>query len=107
MNEDIEIRKLPKKTIVTIFIIIILGIAIFFTLKNLKEEKMIEIISTLGHTNVKNMQVINKLKVEDKKTRYKSTVYKVVFFDENLKKSCIGFIHIGKNNNYSKDFDCK
>ena len=68
---------------------------------------MSEIIATLGHKNIKDMEVINKLSVEDKETRYKSKVYKVRFFDNNINKTCVGFIHIGRNNTYSKDFDCK
>lgn len=107
MKDEIEVRKLPKKTIFSILIIVILGIAVFFTLKIFKEQKMIEILSSLGHNNVKDMQVINKLNVEDKKTKYKSNVYKVRFFDSSLNKTCIGFIYFGKNNNYSKDIDCK
>jgi len=102
-----EVRKLPKKTMIIIALMCVTGLAVFLGLQDLKEQKMTEIISTLGHKNIKDMQVINKLSVEDKQTRYKSKVYKVRFFDNNLAKTCIGFIHIGKNNKYSKDFDCK
>ena len=65
---------------------------------------MTEIIATLGHKNTKDMEVISKLSVEDKVTRYKSKVFKVRFFDNNTNKTCVGFIHIGRNNKYSKDF---
>lgn len=104
---NIEVRKLPKKTVITISVIIALALAIFLFLKIMKEQKMIEILATLGHKNVNNMQVINKLSVEDKETRYKSTVYKVRFVDNSINKTCVGFIHIGKNRKYSEDFDCK
>lgn len=106
MNNE-NVRKLPKKTVILISIMIAIAIAIFLFLKTLKEDKMSEIIATLGHPNVKEMQVINKMSVEDKETRFKSKVYKVRFFDTNLNKTCVGFIHIGKNKKYSKDFDCK
>lgn len=102
-----EIRKLPKKTVIIISVVIVIAILIFLGLKDLKEQKMTEIIATLGHKNVKSMQVINKLSVEDKETRYKSTVYKVRFFDNEISKTCVGFIHIGKYRKYSEDFDCK
>lgn len=104
---DIEVRKLPKKTVIIISVIIVVSIFIFLSLKDLKEQKMTEILATLGHKNVKSMEVINKLSVEDKETRYKSTVYKVRFFDNDKNKTCVGFIHIGKNKKYSEDFDCK
>ncbi len=104
---ETEIRRLPKKTVIIITIIVAIAFAIFLVLKDLKEKKMVEILATLGHKNVNSMEVINKLRVEDTKTRYKSTVYKVRFFDSNLSKTCIGFIHIGRNEEFSKDLDCK
>jgi len=104
---EVEVRKLPKKTVIIISIMVAIAAAIFFFLKDLKEKKMIEILATLGHKNVSSMEVINKLSVEDKETRYKSKVYKVRFFDNSTNKTCIGFIHIGKNKKYSKDFNCK
>lgn len=102
-----EVRRLPKKTIIIIGAMCGIALVIFLFLKDLKEQKMAEIIATLGHKNIKDMEVINKLSVEDKETRYKSKVYKVRFFDNNINKTCVGFIHIGRNNTYSKDFDCK
>lgn len=104
---ETEIRRLPKKTVIIITIIVAIALAIFLVLKDLKEKKMVEILATLGHKNVNSMEVINKLRVEDTKTRYKSTVYKVRFFDGNLNKTCIGFIHIGRHEEFSKDLDCK
>lgn len=102
-----EVRKLPRKTIIIICVLFSVGLAVFLGLKFLKEEKISEILATLGHTNIKEVKVINKLSVEDKKTRYKSTVYKVMFNDLNLKQTCSGFIHRGRENNYTKDFNCK
>lgn len=102
-----EVRKLPKKTVIIIAIMAIIGLLIFLGTQNLKEQKISEIIATLGHDNIKDMQVINKLSVEDKETRYKSKVYKVRFFDLTQNKTCVGFVHMGRNKEYSKDFDCK
>ena len=105
MSDDV--RKLPKKTIFLISIIIIIALAIFLILKDLKEQKLTEILATIGHTTIKDLEVINKLSVEDTETRYKSTVYKVKFYDNNLNQTCIGFIHRNRNESYTKDFDCK
>ena len=102
-----EVRKLPKKTVFTIALIIIIAIAIFFVLKFTKEQKLTEMLATIGHNNIKSLEVINKLSVEDNETRYKSSVYKVVFYDNNLKQTCIGFIHRNRDGSYTKDFDCK
>uniref|UniRef100_UPI0040473AF0 hypothetical protein n=1 Tax=Aliarcobacter sp. TaxID=2321116 RepID=UPI0040473AF0 len=102
-----QVRKLPKKTIIIIGVMIVIAAAIFFVLKDLKEQKLTEILATIGHKNVKDLKVINKLSVEDKETRYKSSVYKVMFYDNNLSQSCIGFIHRNRDGSYTKDFDCK
>lgn len=102
-----QVRKLPKKTIIIIGVMIVIAAAIFFVLKDLKEQKLTEILATIGHKNVKELRVINKLSVEDKETRYKSSVYKVMFYDNNLSQNCIGFIHRNRDGSYTKDFDCK
>jgi len=102
-----EIRKLPKRTIIIISVLILAGISVFTILKTLKQDKMTEILATLGHSNIQKIEVINKLSVEDKETRYKTKVYKVRFYDRDMNKTCIGFIHMGRYNKNSKDFDCK
>jgi hypothetical protein len=107
MMENKEIRKLPRRTIIIISVLILAGIAVFTILKTLKQDKMTEILSTLGHSNIQKIEVINKLSVEDKETRYKSKVYKVRFYDNDINKTCIGFIHMGRYNKNTKDFDCK
>lgn len=71
-----EIRKLPKKTIIIIGVMIVIALIGFLFLKDLKEQKLIEILQTIGYKNIKDVTVINKLSVEDAETRYRSTVYK-------------------------------
>lgn len=102
-----ETRKLPKKSIIAIVIIILVGLFGFIELKSLKEQKMTEILATMGYSNVKDVVFINKLDVEDKVTRMTSNVYKIKFFDLTSNQTCVGFIHKEKNNTYTKDFDCK
>ena len=107
MMTNNEVRKLPRKTIIIIVILFLAGFAVFMTLKTLKQDKMTEILASLGHKNIDKIEVINKLSVEDKETRYKSKVYKVIFHDKDLDKTCIGFIHMGRYNKNTKDLDCK
>ena len=102
-----QVRKFPKKPVIAISLIIVIVFAIFYVIQDLKEKKLTEVLHKIGHTNIKQLKVINKLEVEDSETRYKSTVYKVLFYDNDLNQSCIGFIHRGKNELYSKDFNCK
>lgn len=102
-----QVRKLPKKTVIIISIIIAIAFVIFYVIKDLKEKRITEVLATIGHTNIKQLKVINKLEVEDNETRYKSSVYKVIFYDNDLNQSCIGFIHQEKNKQYTKDLNCE
>lgn len=104
---EIEVRKLPKKSIFIILIMSVLCIAGFIFIVQTKNMKMEEVLATLGHKNIENIKVINKMNVEDKKTRAKSTVYKVNFYDINQQKECMGFIIRANRGKYSKDLDCK
>jgi membrane-associated HD superfamily phosphohydrolase len=102
-----QVRKLPKKSVITISIMIIIIFSIFYVIQDFREQKIAEALSSIGHKNIKNLKVINKLEVEDAQTRYKSTVYKILFYDNDLEQSCIGFLHKERNQSYTKDFNCK
>lgn len=102
-----QVRRLPKKTVVIISIIIAIAFIIFYVIKDLKEKKITEVLATVGHVNITQLKVINKLNVEDKDTRYQSTVFKVIFYDNDLNQSCIGFIHQERNEQYTKDLNCE
>ncbi|WP_151950230.1 hypothetical protein [Aliarcobacter butzleri] len=102
-----EVRKLPKKTVIIISLIVSIAIVIFLVQKTLKEQRFAEILATLGHKNITELKIINKLNVEDVQTKLKSNVFKVKFFDKDLNQTCIGFLHKEKDDLYSKDFDCK
>ena len=102
-----QVRRLPKKTVIVISILIVLAFAIFYIIQDLKEKKITEILATIGHTNITQLKVVNKLNVEDKETRYQSSVFKVIFYDNDLKQSCIGFIHQERNEQYTKDLNCE
>ncbi len=107
-NQEIQVRKIPKKTIILIVLMTMIIVIGFLFIQKTKSLKIEEILNSLGHKNISNVNVINKLSVEDKKTKVKSTLYKVTFKDNDLNKECIGFIHRSKNGKkYSEDFDCK
>lgn len=107
MSEKIEVRKMPKKTITIIVlmsVVMVIGFLFIMTSKNMKME---EVLSNLGHQNISHIKVVNRMSVEDKDTRVKSTVYKVTFTDMALNKECVGFVHRSNHGKYSKDIDCK
>lgn len=102
-----QVRKLPKRTVVIISILIVIAFIIFYILKDFKEQKLTEVLATIGYPNISQLQVINRLNVEDKETRYQSSVFKVIFYDNDSKQSCIGFIHQERDNKYTQDLNCK
>lgn len=79
-----QVRRLPKKSVIAISVIIVIAFAIFYVIQDLKEKKLTEVLNSIGHKNIKQLKVINKMEVEDTETRYKSTVYKVLFYDNDL-----------------------
>ncbi len=107
MSNKVEVRKMPKKTIILLSIIALISLVGFIFITTTKNLKMEEVLATLGHKNISDIKVINKLNVEDKETRVKSTVYKTAFKDLDLDKDCVGFIHRSNKGKYSKDIDCK
>lgn len=102
-----QMRKLPKRTLIVISVIIVIAFAIFYVIHSLKEKKITEVLATIGYKNITNLKVINRLEVEDEETKYKSTVYKILFYDKDTSESCIGFIHKERNQEYTKDLNCK
>ena len=107
MKHNSEVRRLPKKTIVIIIIMSLITILGFIFVVFTKNLKMEEVLNELGHKHISNIKVVNRMNVEDTQTKIKSTVYKVVFYDRDLKKECVGFIHRSNDGKYSKDIDCK
>jgi len=107
MSEKVEVRKLPKKTVILIAVMTLITIVGFVFVTTTKNMKMEEVLVKLGHKNISNIKVINKMSVEDKETKVKSTIYKVAFRDTDLKQECIGFVHRSNHGKYSKDIDCK
>lgn len=101
-----EVRRLPRKTVIIICVMVIFALILFIVQTSLKEQRFTEILATLGHKNIKELKIINKLTVEDTQTKHKSNVFKVKFFDNDLNQTCIGFIHQEKDEKYSKDFNC-
>lgn len=106
-QEKIEVRKLPKRSIIIIVVMTVLIVIGFMFEVYTKELKMKEVLTDLGHPNISDIKVINKMTVEDKVTKINSTVYKVWFMDKDTQKECIGFVHRSNSGEYSKDIDCK
>lgn len=107
MSEPIQVRKIPKKHIVAIILTIIVGIGYYLVSTKLKEEKLREILVTLGHPNISHITVFKTHSVEDVEVKRKGTLYSLEFKDLDQQKMCRGFVLYNYKHEYSKDVECK
>jgi hypothetical protein len=107
MSETIEIRKIPKKHIIAIVLTIVVGLAYYLISTKLKEEKLREVLVTLGHPNISNITIFKTHKVEDVEVKKKGTLYSLEFTDLTQQKVCRGFVLYSYKKEYSKDVECK
>ena len=76
---QIEVRKLPKKTIIIIVIMIAIITAGFLLITITKQLKMTEILNSLGYTNIDKVRVYNVSPVEDEVTKKRGELFKISF----------------------------
>lgn len=108
MSQNVEVRKIPKKSLYIIITIIVLGALATFGISLTQQMKMKETLKTLGYTNVTNITIYNKTPVQDDETGQRSELTKLKFKDLNTNKECFGFVlKDKKTRRYSKDLDCK
>ena len=48
-----QVRKLPKKSVIIISIMIVITFAIFYVIQDFKEQKIAEVLSSIGHKSIK------------------------------------------------------
>ncbi len=107
-NKNIEVRRLPKKTIYMIVGLIILGVIASFAMSLSQQAKMNGILKTLGFPNVTGITIYNKSPVQDDATKMRGELTKLKFKDLNTGKECFGFVLKNKKTGeYTKDLDCK
>lgn len=108
MNEQPQIRRLPKKTIYIIIAIILLGVGALIVVNVSQHMKMQEILQTLGYPNTSSITIYNKTPMQDDATMERSELTKLKFSDLNTNKECFGFVLKNKKTGkYTKDIDCK
>ncbi len=107
-SENIEVRRLPKKTIYIIAVLVVLGILASLTISLSQQAKMSETLKTVGFPNVKSITIYNTSPVEDEQTKIRGELTKLKFKDLNTGKECFGFVLKNKKTGeYTKDLDCK
>jgi hypothetical protein len=107
MENNIETRTIPKKSLIIIAILVLLGIATFYMTQNGKAQKVSKILHTVGYTNISDVKVYGVTKVENKDTKIQGFKYFVIFQDLSNKQECRGFILKDFKRNVIKDISCK
>lgn len=104
---ETEIRKLPKKTIVIIVSLVVLGIISFFLASAGKATKAQKILTELGFEDVSHVRVYATQEFLREDINIKGMQYTVSFTNNKTKEECKGFILKDYKGNVEKDLLCK
>jgi hypothetical protein len=104
---ETEVRKLPKKTKMYIYILIALGIVSFFLVDSGKAVKATKVLHELGYKDVSDVQVYATQEFLREDINVKGYKYTVKFVDNETAQECKGYILKDFKNNVEKDLLCK
>jgi len=101
-----EVRRLPKKTIIIMIILVILGVIWFFLVAYGQSAKVEKILYTLNYKNVSDVKVYAYHKFVREDINTEGFKYTVSFTDNDKKESCKGFVLKDFKRNVTKDLIC-
>ncbi|MEA3353733.1 MAG: hypothetical protein U9Q33_07970 [Campylobacterota bacterium] len=104
---ETEIRKLPKKTVIFIAAIIVMGIATFFLTSAGKAAKGKKILYTLGYKNTAQVKVYASHEFLREDINVKGYKHTVSFINLDTNEYCKGFILKDFKGNVEKDLICE
>jgi len=107
MSENIQVRQLPKKTIIWFVVMIVLAISIYILTENTRVHKAHAILDNQGYKNIANLKVYSKQKFEDPKTMIQGYQYFVKFENEKTNQNCKGFVLRNFKNMMDSDISCE
>ena len=107
MSEQLEVRKIPKKTIIIFGVLFVLGVIVFAISENTRVNKANFILNNQGYTNISNLKVYTKQKVEDMDTKIGGFKYFVKFKNNTTNEDCRGFILKNFKQQMNADISCK
>jgi len=102
-----ETRPIPKKTIIIISILIILGIVFYFINEMGKSMKATKVLYYIGYKNVSDVHVARMTKFRNENTNIEGFKYTVKFHNDDTNQQCHGFLWADFKHNVIHDFDCK
>ncbi|MEA3383697.1 MAG: hypothetical protein U9Q20_03350 [Campylobacterota bacterium] len=101
-----EIRKIPKKTVIIISILALLGVATYFITGYGKASKATKILYTLGYKNVKDVKVYATHQFLREDINVKGFKHTISFIDLEKNEQCKGFVLKDFKQNVEKDLIC-
>ncbi len=104
---EIETRKLPKKTVVYLIILGILGVVWLVAISYGQTSKVTKILHTLGYENVTKVKVYAYHEFIREDINVKGFKYTVSFIDHDANEECKGFVLKDFKRNVTKDLICK
>ncbi len=102
-----EIRKLPKKTVIMITTLVVVGILIFIIASAGKAVKVEQILQKLGYKDVSNITVYATQEFLREDINIKGMKYTVSFTNNQTKQKCKGFVLKDYKGNVEEDLLCK
>jgi len=103
---ETEVRKLPKKTVVILFTLSILGIMWYILVANGQAHKVTEILHKLGYDNVQDVKVYANHQFIRDDINVKGFKYTISFTNLTTKETCKGFVLKDFKRNVEKDLLC-
>lgn len=104
---ETEVRKLPKKTKVYIYVLITLGVLSFFLVDFGKAVKASKVLHQLGYKDVSDIQVYATQEFLREDINVKGYKYTVKFVNNETNEECKGYILRDFKDNVEKDLLCK
>lgn len=104
---ETKVRELPKKTIIYLIILGILGVISYFIISAGQSTRATKILKLLKYDNVSNVEVYAKHQFLREDTNVKGYKYSISFIDNNRNEECKGFVLEDFKHNVTKDLTCK
>jgi len=102
-----EVRKLPKKTIIIMIILGLLGLLWFITVAYGQSVKATKILNKLGYKNVSDVKVYANHQFVREDINVNGFKYTVSFINLDTNEQCKGFILKDFKQNVDKDLICQ
>jgi len=103
---QVEVRKIPKKTIFIMVILISLGITWYFLVANGQSTKVTKILNKLGYDKVRDVKVYANHQFMRDDINVKGYKYTISFTNIKSLETCKGFVLQDFKRNVDKDLIC-